>query len=119
MNSRTSVTKPSSGSMLTNWPRLMNSRTSRKRSRVSATPSSRSCTKMQAECQVVCQVECLTWEVWEEVCQELVELVLALVPAELGLPSRRSINSLLTRETHFTSYSAFSISRNFGTFSEK
>merc|ERR1711970_1160931 len=79
-------TKPLSGSMLTSWPRLTNVRTSRKRLRVYATPSSPSCIKMQEECQVVCQRECLTWEVWVEVCQEQEELVLA----ELGLPLRRS-----------------------------
>jgi len=73
--------------MLINWPRLMNSRISRRRLRGCATLSSPSCTKMLVARPVVCQVECLTWEAWVVVCQVPEELVLA--PVELGLPLRK------------------------------
>merc|ERR1711915_597523 len=56
----TSVTKPSSGSMLTNLPKLRNSMTSRRKLRLSATqllPSSTSPQEVPAECPVECQVQ--------------------------------------------------------------
>merc|ERR1711915_1057644 len=57
----TSVTKPSSGSMLINLPKLRNSMTSRRKLRLSATqslPSSTSPQEAPAECLVECQEEC-------------------------------------------------------------
>merc|ERR1711881_318001 len=77
--------------MPTSWLRLMNSKTSRRKLRVFASPSSRSFTnKLEghlvvcpAVCLVACQVECLVH----------LELRLVLVALE-DLPLKKSIRSL-------------------------
>merc|ERR1711931_3486 len=61
----TNATKLSHGSTLTKLLRRMNSRTRRKRSKVCALLSSRSCTLLlvvlPVVCLVVCQEACLIW----------------------------------------------------------
>merc|ERR1712211_209160 len=77
--SLTSVTRPSSGWTLTSSPRWRSSRTSRRRWRECATPSSPSSTSRLEELQEACQV----------VCQELVQEVLLQEVQDLDQPSRR------------------------------
>merc|ERR1719481_1360566 len=78
----------SNGSTLTNLPRLRSSTRSRRKWRVFVTRSSRSCTRGPEECLVAC----LTWEA----CLELEGLHLEVVRAELDLPLRRLIKSVLS-----------------------
>merc|ERR1712107_198467 len=83
--SLTSVTRPSSGWMPTSSPRWRSSRTSRRRWRDCATPSSPSSTSRLEELQEAC----LTWEECQVVCQELVQEVLLQEVQDLDQPSRR------------------------------
>merc|ERR1712107_166521 len=83
--SLTSVTRPSSGWMPTSSPRWRSSRTSRRRWRECATPSSPSSTSRLEELQEAC----LTWEECQVVCQELVQEVLLQEVQDLDQPSRR------------------------------
>merc|ERR1711963_1256578 len=82
-----SATRPSSGWTPTSLPRSRSSMRSRRRWRLSATPSSPSCMG-QPE---VLLVACLTWEAWEV--QE--ELHLELAKEEQAQPSRRLTKSFL------------------------
>merc|ERR1711981_393783 len=81
----TNVMRPLPGWMLTKLPRLMNSKTNRKKLRPFATPSSPSCIKLlvvQEECPVVCL----------EVCLVVLELEVPLEPDPDQL-SRKSTKS--------------------------
>merc|ERR1712241_802220 len=85
----TNVMRPLPGWMLTKLPRSMNSKTSRKKLRPFATPSSPSCIKLlvvQVECPVVCL------EVCPVACLVLVELEVPLEP-DLDQLSRKSTKS--------------------------
>merc|ERR1711963_198036 len=73
------------GWTLTKLLRLMNSKTNRRRSKVSATPSSLSCTKLQEEPPVACPAVC------QEVCPEA-----CLAPALLPEPD---LDPLLKKST--------------------
>merc|ERR1712018_37442 len=85
--STTSATRPSSGWTPTSSPRARSSMRSRRRWRLSATPSSPSCMG-QPE---VLLAACLTWEAWEV--QE--ELHLELAKEEPAQPLRRLTKSFL------------------------
>merc|ERR1712142_1401397 len=78
--------KLSHGSTLTKLLRRMNSRTRRKRSKVCALLSSRSCMLLLVVLPVVCQVVC------QEVCQEACPIwVQVLVVPEVGQLSKKLI----------------------------